>query len=337
VVAIAFCIRAIARFFSRKVLAEIYTEFVGTENNFEMTKFPHDQFAKDYLKELLTPFGMVEASRNVVAEVREFDVWFKPYSSITSADTARLGLLGQFAAVPAVFEPFRNAVTPDLIRDCMGKLYYSHTELQRQAKREKTRISEADLPMMWIFTPTASASILNGFKATVEDGWSPGVYFQGELHKTGIVVIHQLPSTPETLWVRILGKGNVQKQAIQELNALPVDHRSRSEALLLLANLRTNLLISQNVNKEDQELIVELSPVLVQQLEAATREGEQRGIQTGRRDVVESSLLFRYGVLDEQLLAIIQPIVELPTTDFTRLLMQLSNLSREELLARFGR
>ncbi len=302
-----------------------------------MTRFPHDQFAKDYLKELLTPFGVVETSRNVVAEVREFDVWFTPYSSVTSADTERLGLLGQCAAIPSVFEPFRNAVTPDHIRDCMGKLYYSHTELQRQAKREKTRISEVDLPTVWILTPTASASILKGFKATLEDGWPPGVYFQGEYHKTGIVVIHQLPSTPETLWVRVLGKGRVQKQAIQELNALPVDHPSRSEALLLLANLRTNLLISQNVNKEDRELIMELSPVLVQQLEAATREGIQTGIQTGRRDVVESSLLFRYGVLDEQLLAIIQPIVELPTTDFTRLLMQLSNLSREELLARFGR
>ena len=37
--------------------------------------------------------------------------------------------------------------------------------------------------------------------------------------KTGIIVIHQLPKTPETLWLRMLGKGGVQAQAIQEVAA----------------------------------------------------------------------------------------------------------------------
>jgi hypothetical protein len=34
--------------------------------------------------------------------------------------------------------------------------------------------------------------------------------------KTAIVAINQLPTTPETLWVRILGKGATQKQAINK-------------------------------------------------------------------------------------------------------------------------
>ncbi len=44
-----------------------------------------------------------------------------------------------------------------------------------------------------------------------------------------------------------------------------------------------------------------------------------------------------YGVLDEQLLAIIPQVVELPIVEFARLLLQISSLSREELLAQFGR
>ena len=45
-----------------------------------MTRFPHDQFAKDYLKELLSPLGEVETSRDVPGEVRELDVFFTPIS-----------------------------------------------------------------------------------------------------------------------------------------------------------------------------------------------------------------------------------------------------------------
>ena len=36
-----------------------------------MTRLPYDQFAKDYLKELLQPLGEVETSRKVPAQIRE--------------------------------------------------------------------------------------------------------------------------------------------------------------------------------------------------------------------------------------------------------------------------
>ncbi|WP_338022917.1 hypothetical protein [Argonema galeatum] len=39
-----------------------------------MTVFPYDQFAKDYLKELLSPLGEVETSRNIAGEVREIEI-----------------------------------------------------------------------------------------------------------------------------------------------------------------------------------------------------------------------------------------------------------------------
>jgi hypothetical protein len=199
-----------------------------------MTRFPYDQFAKDYLKELLTPLGQVETSRDVAGEVREVDVWFTPSSTPTSAAQA-LGLLGRFATTPSIFEPFRNAVTSSQIRSCIGKLFDVHADLERQAKRENTRINEADLTKLWILTPTASPLLLEAFKATPDqENWLSGVYLLGEGFKTAIVVIHQLPRTRETLWLRILGKGTVQTQAINELTALPEDNPLRVNALELL-------------------------------------------------------------------------------------------------------
>jgi hypothetical protein len=103
-------------------------------NNSTMTRFPYDQFAKDYLKELLQPLGKVETSLTVPAEIREIDVYFAP-SPQPSTDTIQLGLLGQLANKPALFEPFRNAVKISEIRSCMNKLFYLIADIERQNKR----------------------------------------------------------------------------------------------------------------------------------------------------------------------------------------------------------
>ncbi|MBD2185959.1 hypothetical protein H6S82_23070 [Planktothrix sp. FACHB-1355] len=303
-----------------------------------MTKFPYDRFAKDYLKELLKPLGEVEASKEVPGEVRQIDVWFTPYPPGQRGDAEVLGLLGRFASIPSIFEPFRNAVSPSQIRGCMGKLFDIHAYSQRESQRNNTRLDEADLPTLWILSPTVSATILNGCKAEAdENNWPTGVYFLGEILKTAIVVIHQLPRTPETLWLRLLGKGNVQKQAINEIGTLPPNHPLRSNALLLLANLQATIEASQNIDREDRELAMELSPLLLQWRDEAIQEGEERGLQRGvmreRRATIENLLRVRFGVLDEQLSGIIERLLELPPEEFTVLLLQ---LSREELLARFG-
>ncbi|MFM6073215.1 MAG: hypothetical protein ACKPB9_16775, partial [Dolichospermum sp.] len=98
-----------------------------------MTRFIHDQFAKQYLTELLTPYGQVETSKDITAEVRQIDVLFIPSSPTTPIAT--LGVLGKMASNYAIFEPFRNAVGKSEIRSCMGKLFDINAQIERQAKR----------------------------------------------------------------------------------------------------------------------------------------------------------------------------------------------------------
>lgn len=288
-----------------------------------MTRFIHDQFAKDYLEELLSPYGEVQAPRRVAGEVRQIDVWFAPTLSPTSAP-ATLGLLGRFAASAALFEPFRNAATSSEICDCLLKLLEVRGEFQREANRNQRNLQEQDLPKLWILTPTASVPLLSGFGAILKEDWLPGIYFMPEYLRTTIVAIHQLPRTPETLWLRLLGRGTVQKQAIDELEALPADNPTRAIALELLYNLQKNLEVTQNQDEEDRELVMRLQPLYQQDREQAIKEGE--------RLVVENLLSLRFGSLDEELSAIIEPLLALQPEEFTPLLLQ---LSREELLARF--
>lgn len=106
----------------------------------------------------------------------------------------------------------------------------------------------------------------------------------------------------------------------------------RSNALELLYNLRTNLEASQNVDAEDRELMMRLSPLYLQRLEEATQQGRQQGMRAERRATIENLLRVRFGALDDQLEAIIEPVLELPPEEFTHLLL---NLQRQELLHRF--
>jgi hypothetical protein len=180
-----------------------------------------------------------------------------------------------------------------------------------------------------VLSPTASESIIEGFAAVGDQvNWVNGVYFLPKYLRTAIITIHKLPKTRDTLWLRILGKGRVQQQAIDELESLPEDEVLRSRALELLYSLKTTLEVSQNIDEEDRELIMRLSPLYTQRLEEATRQGQQQG----QRQVVENLLKSRFGSLDEELSVIIEPLLSLPIEDFTPLLLQ---LSREELLARF--
>jgi hypothetical protein len=238
-----------------------------------MTKFPYDDFAKGFLEALLSPFGKVEPSYKIAAEVREVDVYFTPSSN--NLNRTDLGLLGKCATSPVVIEPFRNSVSVPQIRACMSKLYDLHADLYRAAKRDKQIEPKDDvLPTLWILTPTLSDNILMSLGATLDAGRGEGVYLLPSAQKTGIVVIHRLPRTPETLWFRILGKEGVQRRAIEEVAQLPQGHPYRQNTLELLGNLKVTLEARTIIQPEDRDLIMQLSPLYLEKIQAAKQEGK---------------------------------------------------------------
>jgi Domain of unknown function (DUF4351) len=249
-----------------------------------MTRFIHDQFAKEYLEELLKRYGEVKPSETVPSEVREIDVLFTPWTG-EEINLQSLGLLGRFASCPALFEPFRNAASDEEICNCILKLLCVRGAFQRDARSNQTSIPESALPKLWILTPSASKRKLSDFGATEAADWAPGVYPMAKALRTAIVVIHQLPRTPETLWLRVLGRGRVQKQAIDELEALPLRHPYARATLQLLYALQQSLIVADNPPKDDTELIMRLAPLFHQQQERVKQEEGQRIIirQLNRR------------------------------------------------------
>ncbi|BAZ36713.1 hypothetical protein NIES4101_26330 (plasmid) [Calothrix sp. NIES-4101] len=216
-----------------------------------------------------------------------------------------LGLLGRFAEYPAILEPFRNAASSDEICDCILKLLEVKSGLRREAKANQTKLQEETIPKLWVLTPTASPAILSSFNVNQKEGWLPGVYFLGDALRAAIVAIHQLPRTPETLWLRILGRGRVQEQAIVELQALPLNHPYQQATLELVYNLRENLRINQELDEDDRELVMRLEPLYQRDREQAVIDGEQRLIirlLNRRIGSIDASLIERVrGLSIEQL------------------------------------
>ena len=180
-----------------------------------MTRTNHNQFAKQFLSELLTPLGLARPGYEIASEVRQADLWFIPNEV---AINQSLGLLGQMASTPCLLEPFRNSPSQVEIRTCLLKLIELQTEFLRQSRREReasttsVRLKDEDLPRLWILSPSASPALLAAFGATPDlSSWSAGVYFLPTGLRAALVVINQLPQTAETLWIRILGKGTTQK------------------------------------------------------------------------------------------------------------------------------
>jgi predicted transposase YdaD len=110
-----------------------------------------------------------------------------------------------------------------------------------------------------------------------ETNWGTGIYFLADSIRAAIIVINQLPETPETLWLRLLGKDSMQRQAIDELIALSRENPFRSRALELLASWRITIKATELIDVETQELIMQLSPAYTKWREETLQEGRQEG------------------------------------------------------------
>lgn len=84
-----------------------------------------------------------------------------------------------------------------------------------------------------IVTSTVSDRFLREFDATPR---FPGVYWLPPGGPTGIMVVDQFPITPDTFWLRFLGRGGVGINAIKEVFVMPQGDILRNDGLQLLSS-----------------------------------------------------------------------------------------------------
>jgi hypothetical protein len=256
-----------------------------------MSKFKHDSFAKSYLRELLSTIGEASPKKRIKSEEREGDLWFT-LTPNAKAKRHELGLLGKLLTRNSLIEVFRNAATAAEIRACLGKLFDLEAEMIRQAERSKKTLPESKLPDLWLIMPTASKAICTGFGAMPTR--TVGVYKLPQLQRTGLIVVHQLPKTEETLFLRILGREGNQRRAIEEFTQQSSSDELHAIIGELLANYRAQLEnLDQPLTEEEEELIMNLSTAYLKKqqewLMEGRQEGRQEGIEEGEQRGIEQS------------------------------------------------
>ncbi|MDB9411505.1 DUF4351 domain-containing protein, partial [Microcystis aeruginosa] len=171
---------------------------------------------------------------------------------------------------------------------------------QREAHRHQQPLLAENIPRLWILTPTASQRIITAFSALNHPDWGEGIYFLPPALTTAIIVLHQLPETPETLWLRLLGRGGTRSRAIDELEALSPNHPFKSASLKLLYNLSRNLQALPKRTQEERKFIMRLAPLYEQDREKAIQQGEAK--------VVLRQLKRRFGELPPNITETIQKL-----------------------------
>ena len=292
-----------------------------------MSKKPHDEFSKLYLKGMLSPFGKeVEISFELpTGEPQQVDVWFIPKSH---QPIAELGLLGKMATTPALLEVFRNPISEDDLFACVEKLCRVRGELKRTARREKRKLRVSDKPHLWLVVPTASKETIEGCHAKPYLGWSEGFFFFGKTLRIGFVVVHQLPVVPETLFLRMLGRGTVQTQAFAELLQLP-EQPLKTFALEKFTKLQLMIKKQRTISKDDREIMLNIDAIYEEWRNTTKKEGREEGREEADRASITGMLVAKFGPIDSELEAVIPRLLTLDPTERARSVM---SLSREALL-----
>jgi predicted transposase YdaD len=142
------------------------------------------------------------------------------------------------------------------------------------------------------------------------------VYFLGVGEHTALVAVHQLAPTRDTLWLRILGRGKIQKKAIDEVLALPKDDPLRNLALELVSSWTIRTEQQSDLSPEEQEQLMNVSSAYAEWKQKTLQEGEMRGRAIGQlegrleaaREILLQLLAHKFGPLSAQVISQIQAI-----------------------------
>jgi post-segregation antitoxin (ccd killing protein) len=208
----------------------------------------------------------VETDAEVPADTRRIDLWFMPDPACEPVP-GYLGLLGRITAGPSTLEFFHNTPSGDALADCVIK----HGQFRHYLSLRKP---PPPIPTQWVISSGRPKGGIEGLRLHPLEGWPPGIYEGPPLFWTRLVVVSELPVTPDTLLLRLLGAGQVLKQAIAELKALRTEDPARSLALPLLVRLQLEIPTDPAPRTDDdQEFLMQTQDIVETWRQEAIQEG----------------------------------------------------------------
>lgn len=301
----------------------------------------HDLFAKNVLYEALDAVRKSEMEKPIAPLDEQFiDVYCEPLPNPPPPEQVpHLGLLRRMTERRCMLEPFSSSPSVDALDGDLRKQFNLHHRLRKDLKDEKL-----PKPLLWVLSPGRPEDAMAGFDLRPAPGWPAGFYCGARALHCWLVVIAELPETPETRLLRLLGAPKTRRKALQEISDLPTDDPHRQPLLEILVEVRYLLGHEQEQDPEEQEFMTQLRQQF-EQFKAELRreatqaglrqgqaEGEAAGMAKGKAEALLAVLAARRVVVDESVRAKVLACRDQATLD--RWLVQaLTAASADEVLA----
>jgi hypothetical protein len=248
---------------------DIYlNEPIPRNPNLRVFKHPSRfNWGTEYLAAITAGNKRIMVSPEVIGEAELVDVLFEPN---TEKSRASLGLLGTLVSLPCMIETLRWAPNEWDLRTCLrhwltwkseadGSIIpVNESSIATNGQNDEC-FDEVDRTLL-IITPSITSQMLQGLTARASAMAIPGVYKLPSAFCTTIVATSELPQNISTLWLRILGRGSTQRQAILELFALDENYPHRTVVLHQLQQWY-RFLSSGKLGKESAQLMTLLAMI----------------------------------------------------------------------------
>lgn len=253
---------------------------------------PYDQFFKNVMRWCIEPEIEVELERAVHVPAQRIDLAYGERSSVPAPD---LGLVGEMLALgPGMMEYFAQGLSPEDVKACARKrLAYDHERALTAGQRREPVPAE---PWLWILCTNQPREALQAYAAEPMAGWPPGFWQPSREPRMRFVLLSALPEIPETLLLRVFGRGQTLVRAMAQIDELPAEH-------VLSGRLKPAVLAFENFIMQALRGDMQTYEEMRARYEAWHRSAIEEGRKEALRDVLLGLLAQRFGSVSESALA----------------------------------
>jgi hypothetical protein len=228
-----------------------------------------DAFAKEHARIIGEGLGEFDNNLSISTETLDFDVLFIPNSKFLAQNDQDLDLYCRLLKTDSVvnLEFFSGALRSENLRECRirtnldwVKQRNNYDRLNKEIKASKdlantkrleAKLSKPKLKFCWIIVALSSIKTLDSYQSKPHPKWGKGVYLLPEIERMGVVIIPELEKSPDTLWLRTLGKEKILTEAFLETIDLPFAHPKRN-AIIDLGRSYFNFLSEIEVPTDEE-------------------------------------------------------------------------------------
>jgi len=256
-----------------------------------MARNVEDAFGKNILHDLFRLRGLAETEADVPpGNGKRIDVWFVPENDVrTVGAPVFTGVLEEMASDSAAIELWSDPPSGDDFHTSLGKREVWHDVLELRDKRSWPR------PPLWHVCAGKPVNVIKGFG--LEPATIPGLYRPPAPDwRVHVVVVGELPTTRDTILLRLLGRGRVRQGALRELRALPDDAWEKPLAQAWLMRLGFEVPWNVAVVPEEKEFFMDVQVWYKEFCEERERAGREQAMRE-----IEPKMAERERVTREQL------------------------------------